>query len=185
MKRFLIVFFIFFISFYVKSQEFSHQINYKVGMGFSLLGTGDMWVYSLDNELTVSLNKYFSGAIAYNVGQKSIKASSTSAERFSNYHLAGVGINVAPFSNERRNVFSIGTGISYFNQNSVYKSTQLDDYPIYDYNSSKAFSMQIGLANEYKINDNISFGGKVFSNATIRNGVNISGLVFRVGYKFE
>jgi hypothetical protein len=96
------------VSINVKAQVQS-TLDFKLGVGRAVLGTGDFGLYRFESELTKKWNKYVSSSLAINVG---FGYSNSVGLRQANSLHADLNVFVSPFGNQRRNNFKIGTGIT-------------------------------------------------------------------------
>jgi len=106
MKKLIFVILFCLLNVFAFAQEKS-TLDFKLGVGRAVLGSGDYWLYRFEGELTKKWNKLISSSVAINVG---IGYDNQIFLRHANSFHADLNVFISPFGNQRANNFKIGTG---------------------------------------------------------------------------
>jgi hypothetical protein len=163
----------------IYAQEKFSRFSYTFGTGASLLGTGDMIVLYVENEVDYKFNTHLSGAININ------------------YATSGWGVNehasliqeqviafLTPFKAKEINGFKLGIGITMSQLSNVYESgstysgTTLINRT-YGYFKESSSSLILIIEDDYEITDRYLMGFKLFAQADATYG-----MLVKTGIKF-
>lgn len=181
-KCFLLSFLLFCSLSSIYAQESDRIADLRVGLGLSLLGSGDLWAHSLD----VEFNQTFSPLLAYSVGLATGRSNNGVFETAS-YFQSNANIYFSPFKNNRRNDFRIGTGLSYNWVSDAYIQSRLFDggvvvseNVVFDQRSS--LGVNIIIENTVMLSDRLLLGLKLFSQPYFNGDIN-SGAMLKFGVR--
>ena len=159
----------------IKGQEKINKLDLRFGTGISLLGSGDMITFNLENEVNLYLNQYFTNSFSLNFGYSNIGISESSS-----FIQGNVNIFISPFKNNKQFDFRVGTGLTFYNVTEVYLTNRLtengyvDEY-VHANRSSKGFN--INIENTYMLTDKFSVGLKLFSQLYKNYDTNLGALI--------
>lgn len=161
----------------IYAQQDSTKTNYKLGIGSSFTGDGDMISLSFENELSYRINRYFTGSVSAVYGK-----SNTGAYISSSYLQGNVNVFLSPFKNIKRNDFKIGGGVSFMNRTEVFRASDryIDgvlDKGNYGYNIDNSYGYNLIIEDEYKISDNYLIGLKIISQSYFNGYYSIGGFL--------
>lgn len=164
------------------AQDTQKKLGFHFGMGSSLLGTGDITTFNVENEFSYKLNSYFSTSFTFNYGRGNM-----GKEKLSAYAQGNLNIFISPFKNNRKNDFKIGTGVSLMdiysiNHHLAMCGTGLEEAPPYEFNKRTPFGFNIIIEDTYSINDTYIVGIKLFTQSYTSDDIN-SGILVKVGLK--
>ena len=173
----LIILFALCLSIGLPAQEYQQKIDFRTGIGLSILGTGDMRATMFEHELNYTMNNYFASSLSVGYGK-----SNNGVFDNASFIQTGVNLFVSPFRNTGRNDFRIGTGLSYFKVSDGYlqRTNGVDNY-ISETRTSPGVNLI--LENTYSIGTKTLVGLKLFSNPYFNGDIN-SGILFKLGLKF-
>jgi hypothetical protein len=162
------------------SQENASKIDLRLGMGSSLVGSGDMLTTAFENELNYRINSRF--AISPSIG---IANSNYGVDDIAHYIQGNLNMFYSPFRNDKSMDFRIGLGASFLEYSSSYeyeRYTLLNgkEYSRYDFPVEKSFGVNVILENTVKLSPRFLLGLKAFTQIYYGN-IN-SGLMVKVGY---
>lgn len=146
------------------------KFDFRVGIGYSILGTGDINVWNYENELNYKINNYFSSSISLNFGTNS------DPSYYSASFLQG-NINgfISPFKNNKTNDLRVGMGFTNYRIS--------DHYTIEEYEYRKDFGYNIIIEDTYNLSDKFLIAVKLFGQFYNEGDQNI-GIMFKGGFKF-
>jgi len=164
------------------AQEIKSRMDLRLGIGTSLLGTGDMRTIMFENEVNMKLNSYFSlsGGIGYAKSDYGVFEQASFVQLNAN-------IYISPFKNSRRNDFRIGTGPSWYSISDVYQSSasykngQLIDSE-YEFDKRSSIGFNLIIENTYLIKEKYLLGLKLFTQPYQNGDIN-SGILIKWGIK--
>jgi hypothetical protein len=145
----------------VNTQGRDSDTDLRIGLGFSTLKQGNVFLVLSEYELDAKLSDYFTVApsIVLNVVDK---WKSDSEKLFQ----ANMNVFLSPFRNNRRNDFRIGSGLSFYKFNQpVIRS---------------AFGFNLIVEDSYSINDRFFIGVKAFMQPYF-NRESSSGVLLKAG----
>jgi hypothetical protein len=162
------------------SQENASKIDLRLGMGSSLVGSGDMITTAYENELNYRINSHF--AISPSVG---FAKSNYGVDDIAHYIQGNLNMFYSPFRNTKSMDFRIGLGASFLEYSSSYeyeRYTLLNgrEYSRYAFPVEKSFGVNVILENTVKLTPRLLLGLKAFTQIYFGN-IN-SGLMVKVGY---
>lgn len=143
------------------AQQTPSKFELKLGLGASLLGTGDMQTILLDNELNYKLNPYFtiSGGITF-------ARSNRGAYESSSYGQGNVNLFFSPLKNTGSHDLRIGTGLSYIRVSDTWQSQFFQEngewVEHYGFEDRAALGVNGILEYSFAITENLSLGAKTF-----------------------
>lgn len=179
-KKILLIFFVLSAAISTNAQIEGKRIDIRFGLGASLLGTGDVVVDMYEAELNRKFSRYFTFAVTSAFGKGGEGEFNTSAFVQSN-----VNAFISPFRNNRRNDFSIGVGLSFFDvsgtylQWASYENGILKDYEIAT-SKRQTFGGNLIIENTYSVTERFLLGIKVFTQPYINGDIN-SGILLKFG----
>lgn len=157
--------------------------EFRLGLGPSLLGTGDMRCLAIENEYNYRLNSYFKIGAALQSGN-----SENGAFIHSNFRQAGIHLYLSPFKNTGEGDFRMGTGLNYYRVYNVYASSTtfvngviVDETIVRE--SEKSAGVTIQMEYSRMVTSVLSLGLKAYSNPYF-NGDIQSGILLRAGILF-
>jgi hypothetical protein len=164
------------------TQETESRIDFRFGVGTSLLGTGDMQTIIFENEANFKLNRYFTlgAGLAY------AKSDDGVFEQASFIQL-NTNVYISPFKNSSKNEFRVGTGLSWYSVSDVYQSSatyqngQLIDSE-YEFDKRSSIGFNIIIENTYSIKEKYLLGLKLFTQPYQNGDIN-SGIMLKFGIK--
>ncbi len=164
------------------AQENESNLDLRLGLGTSLLGTGDLQATMIENEVNFKLNNYFAlgGGLGYGKSNYGVSEQASFLQLNSNLYLS-------PLSNNRRNDFRIGTGITWYTISDVklswvhYLNGELVEVG-YEFDKRKSLGANIVLENTFSINDNLLLGIKLFTQPYTNGDIN-SGVMMKFGVR--
>ncbi|NPA35603.1 MAG: hypothetical protein GXO47_02025 [Chlorobi bacterium] len=129
-----------FVNSYAQEEPARKKFDIRFGLGWSLLGTGDLGAFNFENEFNFRFSRYFTASASFSFGRVTseredviianlvddsgnIVYSSTEILNWPHYgsFLQGnINIFISPFRNNRFNDFRIGAGISVYNMSEAY-----------------------------------------------------------------
>lgn len=168
----------------IVAQNNDYKFDFRLGSGFSLLGSGDMTTTMIENELNYSVNHYITTAVSAGFGYSDKGVYLTAA-----FMQGNLNIYVSPFRNNRKFDFRIGTGLSYYRVTDGYiESYQYQngnlidkDYIIRQRNS---FGPNIIIENSYSFTKKFIIGLKLFSQPYQNGDIN-TGILLKLGYRID
>ena len=162
------------------AQENLSRVDVKLNMGMTRLGTGDMNVFHIENEISYRLNDWFSTSASLAYGKSDAGVSLTSS-----YYQLNANLFLSPFRNTGRHNFKIGGGLSGMNISEVRISSYatLPDGQVdidHTYSNWNAGGFNIIIEHEYRFMDRYLIGGKLFTQPYTTGDIN-SGLLLKLG----
>jgi hypothetical protein len=162
------------------SQENASKIDLRLGMGSSLVGSGDMITTAYENELNYRVNSHFT--ISPSIG---FAKSNYGVNDIANFTQTNMNLFYSPFRNTKSMDFRIGLGASFleYNYSFEYEGITLSngkEYSRYDFPVEKSFGVNVILENTVKLSPRLLLGLKAFTQIYFGN-IN-SGLMVKVGY---
>ena len=162
------------------AQDVESKYDLKLGIGTSLLGTGDMQTIMFENEINFKLNKYFT----LGEGLSFAKSGFSVLEQASFIQLNS-NIYISPFKNNRQNDFRFGAGLSWYSISDFYQSSTvyIDEGLLdseYEFSKRNSLGLNIIIENTYSISEKFLVGLKFFTQP-YKNGDINSGLLLKVG----
>ena len=168
----------------ISAQEYSNKFDFKTGTGLAFLGSGDVTIYSFENELNYKINNYFSTAVSIGLGRGGhIDEYAIEWGSQDDYFLGSISVFVSPFKNNKRHNFKLGGGYSFFHQAHAYvnRLSYTNQTKNYYYDNTYASLFNIILEYEYRINSRFMIGGKLFTAATYSGGADATGGLIKFG----
>ena len=180
-KKIGFFFFVLLISTQLIGQPKNHWIDLRLGTGLTLLGSGDMVTFNVENELNYHLGKYFTLAPSFTMGRSNVGVSETASFAQGNFNLF-----LSPLGSHKRIDFRIGGGYSLYRVSDAYMSGMelvgdeyVDDY-IFSNRTSSGFS--IIIENSVQVTDRFLIGFKLYTQP-YNNGDLNSGILMTMGLK--
>lgn len=157
----------------VFAQKNGHRFDFRLGIGVSKLGSGDMTATVLENELNRQISDYFTISASINYGRSDDGVSLTAS-----YLQENVNLFVSPFKNSGVNDFRIGTGLTVYQVSDV---APVNNDLVYDSRSSVGYN--IILEDSYNVSDRFLIGAKLFTQSYRNFDINTGGMI-KVGFRF-
>ena len=186
MKLLIIALFLFF-TVQAFAQGTIGKFDIRLGVGRTLLGSGDIITSSVENEINYKLNPYFSSAIGFNFGRGTNGSPRTAAS----YLVGNLTLFVSTFRNRGRNDFRIVTSLTYYTVADSYKlySTSfeyvdrqgrlvIDERTVFEIRQSLGFNAVI--ENTYSFGKRFLLGLKLFTQPYFNGDIN-SGVLLKIG----
>jgi hypothetical protein len=166
----------------VISQKSSNKFDIRLGTGISLLGSGDINVSIIENELNMKLNSYFATSLSINYGKNRNNDNRTASFIEGNFNLL-----LSPFKNTNKNDFRIGTGITFYNITDSHKISSLCENgvlvkDVYQFDTRSSLGYNVSIENSYWFTDKFLVGVKVFTQPFINGDIN-TGVLLKFGIK--
>jgi hypothetical protein len=174
-------------SFHLFAQKDVKKWDIRLGIGVSLLGTGDIPTITVEHEANYQLNRFFTAATSIMYGY-----STYNEYKVSLYGQGNLNLFFSPFNNHRKNDFRIGTGLSFYGLKEIYpnyfayaeaiyyKNHPLPD-KLYSYKRN-SFGYNLIIENTYTIKKKILIGAKAFVQP-YNNGDMNAGILLKLGVK--
>jgi len=171
-----------FLTIQVIGQENTKKIDFRLGAGISLLGTGDMLTFNYENELNLKLNHYFTSSLSLNLGKSINDNYSTSS-----FVQGNLNVFISPFKNSKRNDFRVGTGLTYYKiSETYYTSAQYENGVLVDiqYNleNRRSYGFNVIIEDTYLLTDKFLIGLKLFTQPYYNGDIN-SGAMLKFGMR--
>jgi hypothetical protein len=183
MKNLVLTVALLLVGFATKAQEIgSNKTDLRLGVGMSLLGTGDMRAVMVENEANFQLGRYFTfaGGLGYAKSNQGVR-------RQASFFQLNANIFLSPFTNLRKNDFRLGGGLSWYSVSDVFESSrtflngQIEDID-YSLSNRTSFGFNIILEHTYSISEKHLIGFKAFTQPYLNGDMN-SGIMLKVGYR--
>lgn len=167
------------LSLTVFSQE--SKFDFRLGVGSTFLGTGDMLTIAYENELNYNINNYLT--VSPSIG---FAKSNYGVNNMANYMQGNLNLFFSPFKNNKTNDFRIGLGASLLNYSYSFEFERQTfsngkDYSRYLFPTENDFGLNVTLENTLKLSPRLLMGIKGFIQMYTQN-IN-SGIMLKVGYK--
>lgn len=153
----------------VLGQKNIDKFDLRLGIGISLLGSGDMLTFNYENELNYQLNQYFTGALSVNLGRSNLGVGNSAS-----FTQGNLNIFISPFKNSKQIDFRIGTGITYYHVSDI-------DFN-YDFDKRNAIGFNIVIENTYLFANKWLAGLKLFTQPYANGDIN-TGVMLKLGLK--
>lgn len=181
MQKYLLLI-ILIIPFQLMAQQGESQTDFRFGSGLSFLGTGDMITLNVENEVNYTMSQIFTGSASLNYGH-----SNFGVYKSASFLQGNLNFFLAPFGNISRNVFRIGTGLSYYRVTDVQKNTLVCGVgqtaeEVTSYETRDALGYNVIIENTYAITDRFLIGLKFFTQPYLNGDIN-SGVLIKGGVK--
>ena len=165
----------------VMGQKKTGNLDFRLGAGGSLLGTGDMMAFNYENEINYKLSRYFTWSTSINLGRSNYGVSETAS-----FVQGNLNIFLSPFKNNRRFDFRIGTGLTYYNISDSYASSQRWEEGVlvyqHEFDKRNSFGCNIMIENSYSLTNRLFIGLKLFTQPYFNGDIN-SGIFLKLGFK--
>lgn len=172
----------------IQAQESSQNIDFRVGTGISLLGTGDMQTTVFENELNYKINNYIAGGSSINFGN----SDANGAQKNASFVQGNLNLFFSPFKNNSKNDFRLGAGISYYKINEASEvyclynedptNDSLQQLIVYNHNARKSLGFNLIIEDSYTIKDKFILGAKLYTQPYQNGDIN-SGFMLKTGLK--
>jgi len=162
------------------AQEPTSKFDIRMGLGSSLIGSGDMITTAFENELNYRVNSHFT--ISPSIG---FAKSNYGVNEIANYTQSNMNLFYSPFRNTKSMDFRVGLGASFieYNYSFEYEGITLSngrEYSRYEFPVEKSFGVNVIVENTVKLSPRMLLGLKAFTQMYFGN-IN-SGLMVKVGY---
>lgn len=170
------------LSLHVIGQEKKDNLDFRLGAGYSLLGTGDMITFNYETEINYKLNQFFTSSLSINLGRSNYGVFETAS-----FTQGNLNFYLSPFKNNKRLDFRIGTGLTFYGISDAYEqyveyiNGQLVDVD-YTFEKRNSFGYNIVIENSYLLTDRFLIGIKLFTQPYFNGDIN-SGLLLKFGLK--
>jgi hypothetical protein len=156
-------------------------IDIRVGVGYSILGSGDILTFNYINELNYKLNPYFTTSFSMGLG-RSLKDGAHTAS----YTQGNLNIFLSPFKNNKRNDFRIGAGLTYYgisgSDNVGFYYENGASYDHYDIYSRRSSGFNVIFEDSFLVTQKILVGVKLYSQPYFNGDIN-TGVLIKMGLK--
>jgi hypothetical protein len=161
-------------------QEKVRKLDFRLGAGVSLLGTGDMVTLNFENELNFKLNKYFSTSVSLNLGRSNRGVFETAS-----FTQGNLNVFLSPFKNTGRFDFRLGPGFTYYNISDAYISSQVWKNGVlidtnYKFDNRNSYGYNLIIEGTFLITERFLLGVKLFTQPYHNGDIN-SGALVKVG----
>jgi len=179
-KNIIICLLAFLFSVQAFGQEKVRKLDFRLGAGFSLLGTGDMRTFNYENELNIKLNKYFTSSVSINLGRSNRGDFETAS-----FTQGNLNIFISPFKNTGRFDFRLGTGLTYYNISDAYLAWQSWKNGVliatkHEFENRTSFGYNLIIEGSFLITDRFLIGVKAFTQPYQNGDIN-SGVMLKLG----
>jgi hypothetical protein len=164
------------------AQDSWSKTDIRLGIGTSLLGSGDMRTLMLENEFNQQLSPLLAASLGLGIARSNSGVFETAS-----FFQTNANIYLSPFKNDRRNDFRIGTGLSYYWASDAFvQSRQFDagqvisENVIFDQRNS--LGVNIIIENTYLISEKFLLGLKLLSQPYFNGDIN-SGVLLKFGFR--
>jgi hypothetical protein len=166
----------------VIGQEKTDNLDFRIGAGISLLGSGDMMTFNYENEINYKFNQYFTSSVSLNLGRSNSGVSETAS-----FVQENINVFLSPFKNIKRSDFRVGTGLTYYNISDAYESSQIWENGVlvdtdYEFDKRTSFGYNIILENSFMLTNKLLLGLKLFTQSYFNGDIN-SGMTVKIGLK--
>ncbi len=181
-NKIVILFLLLAFTFSMQGQKTDSRIDFRIGIGPSLLGTGDIITLDYENELNVKIDQYFTLSTSLNFGN------SLSGIAFNASFIQGnFNVFLSPLKNNKRFDFRLGAGVNYYSILDILQSRTIyeNGVPVsrtYNIDKRDVFGYNIIIEGSYMLTDKILAGLKIFTQPYTNGDIN-SGIMFKIGYK--
>ena len=160
------------ISIYANSQN-SPYLHYKVGLGASLSGSGDIIFYEVNNGLNIKLNDFLTSGLNLTYGSVVATVFNPPGSLLK----ADINIMISPFTNTKKFDIRLGGGVSYYKsfksmngeiQEIIYETEVINTV---GFNTIVEFVLEINKRNKISLQAHISPYG---TNVDINSGITLS-----------
>ena len=182
MKKQFLILFMLALSSSAFAQQSPSKFNLKLGLGTSLLGTGDMQTLLLENELNYKLTPYFTTSASINFARSNRGAYETTS-----YAQGNVNIFFSPLRNTGSHDLRIGIGLSYYSVSDAWQNrVVLQNGEVieisYGFEDRDTVGVNGILEYSFAITEKLSLGAKVFLQVYGNEDINTGSLLtFGVG----
>jgi hypothetical protein len=183
MKKVIITALLLFAS-QIQAQESSQNLDFRVGTGISLLGTGDMQTTVFENELNYKINNYIAGGSSINFGN-----SANGIHKSTSFIQGNLNLFFSPFKNNSKNDFRLGAGMSYYRVSDVSEDWYIDNTDgmneqvfIDKLDERSSFGFNIAIEDSYTFNNKFIVGAKLYTQPYQNGDIN-SGFMLKTGLK--
>ena len=176
------------LSFQLTSQEVLKKYKYELGLGVSLLGTGDNTAISIVNEVDYMYSKRLEGSVSFVMG-RGIPRYDFLPLFASSFLQLNANILFLPVNFKNKYKLKVGTGLSFFDINSVGTRVGYVDsngtfivleYSFRDYST---LGYNLLIENEFHIYKNFSTSVLLMGQFYKSNDTNAGGVI-KFGYSF-
>ncbi len=182
MRTFMLIIFMLIINLFAQTDY--ERFDIRIGIGSSLLGTGDVPTVVLENELNYRMNDFFSASASL-----SLARGDRENAQFASYEQSNLNIFISPFRNNRQHDFRIGTGLTVYkvSDNFLIREDFTQGPEVVrtyepDQRTSSGFNMII--EHGYHFNQHYLLGTKLFFQRYQNRDTNF-GLIFKFGFSLH
>ncbi len=165
-----------------KAQTTKPRLDFRFGVGHSLLGSGDYRTIMFENEVNYFVNNYFSASGSLGYGK-----SDPNDQRSASFLQQGLTLHVSPLKNTRRNDFRIGLGLSRMSTSSHRVGASRLENGVWNqekvFERSRSFGGNLQIENTYAITSKIKISAKMFTQPYFNGDIN-SGILVKAGLNF-
>ena len=164
------------------SQESEIKTDLRFGMGFTLLGSGDMISTTIENELNFKMGRFIASSLSISYGRSNFGVNETTS-----FLQGNTNFYISPFNNTRKNDFRIGTGLTYYHVSDAYLSGQWYENGVivdedYEFRKRKSLGFNMIIENTFSISNELLLGIKLYSQPYFNGDIN-SGFLLKLGVK--
>ncbi len=171
-----------FFSLTAKGQEKVGKLDFRVGWGVSLLGTGDMVTVVYENELNYKINNYLTSSLSINLGRSNYGIFETTS-----FTQGNLNIYLSPFKNRKRTDFRVGTGLTEYSVSDayIYQQTFRNGkliYTEYQIETRSTYGLNFVIERSSLITDKLLVGVKLYTQPYFNGDIN-TGILVKMGFK--
>jgi hypothetical protein len=171
-----------FFSLTAKGQGKVGKLDFRVGWGVSLLGTGDMVTVVYENELNYKINNYLTSSLSINLGRSTYGLFETTS-----FTQGNLNIYLSPFKNNKRTDFRIGTGLTEYSVSDayIYSQTLINGqwiYTEYQIDTRSTYGLNFVIERSSLITDKLLVGVKLYTQPYFNGDIN-TGILVKMGFK--
>ena len=183
MKKLLILGCFFFHIATIVAQDKTPEIDFRIGLGSSILGSGDLITTMVENEFNLKFNKYFAGSISLVFG------SSKAPTRGAAFWQGNGNLFISPFKNNQVFDLRFGGGFTAYTIEDYYRSyAEWRDGILvateYTFRRRSAGGFNIIIETSTNISKKTLLGVKLFTQPYSNGDIN-SGVLFKLGRKLN
>lgn len=162
------------------SQNFGDRIDFRLGTGLSLQGTGDMIMLNYENELNCTMSRYFTLAGSVNFGRSVNGVYNNGSSSQGNIMLF-----FSPFKNTRRFDFRFGPGFGFQRYSYTYQEWARYENGIlvderHAVNKRFAYGPSLTFEGTYMLNELYMLGAKLYTKPFFNDDID-SGFMIKFG----
>ncbi|MBN2615101.1 MAG: hypothetical protein JXR71_05350 [Bacteroidales bacterium] len=157
--------------------------DFRIGAGYSILGSGDYHTFNYENELNYRMNPYFTASASFDMGKSITGISGTASFKQGN-----LNIFLSPFKNTKKNDFRVGTGLTFYTITDAYEIASYYENGVlvctdYSFDSRNSYGYNIIFENSYWLTEKMMLGVKLYTQYYFNDDIN-TGILLKLGFKW-